>query len=203
MVYSDELFVIRKHKRNGQPDQGVCDIRMRFTQPLSSVCDLCGNRSLPRRLFVYHGNRPPTLRLSLSIWNCCRTLFLSLLHFPSALHPFFCHCSIVFSMEGTGQKRPCYSCPDLKDDVVEELIDRCNVITLASMAGSFKPILDSTNNIITRNPRVQERFDLPYLLRYKHVRMDADDRGLALCKLMPLDNDTCDVKMHRLRASLG
>ena len=24
-VHSDELFVIRKHKRNGQPDQGVCD----------------------------------------------------------------------------------------------------------------------------------------------------------------------------------
>ena len=95
-------------------------------------------------------NRPPTLRLSLSIWNCSRTLFLSLLHFPSALHPFFCHCLIIFSMEGTGRKRPCYSCPDLKDDVVEELIDRCDVTTSASMAGSFKPILDSTNNIITR-----------------------------------------------------
>ena len=66
-------------------------------------------------------------------------------------------------MEGTGWKRPRYSCPDLKDDVVEELIDRCNVITSASMAGSFKPILDLTNNIITRNPRVKERFDLPYL----------------------------------------
>ena len=26
-VHSDELFVIRQHKRNGQPDQGVCDIR--------------------------------------------------------------------------------------------------------------------------------------------------------------------------------
>ena len=25
-VHSDEL-VVRKHKRNGQPDQGVCDIR--------------------------------------------------------------------------------------------------------------------------------------------------------------------------------
>ena len=83
-------------------------------------------------------------------------------------------------MEGTGRKRPRYSCPDLKDDVVEELIDRCDVITSASMAGSFKTILDSTNNIITRNPRVQERFDLPYLLRYKPVRMGADDRGLAL-----------------------
>ena len=83
-------------------------------------------------------------------------------------------------MEGTGRKRPRYSCPDLKDDVVEELIDRCNVITSASMAGSFKPILDSTNNIITRNPRVQERFDLPYLLRYKPVRIGADDGGLAL-----------------------
>ena len=51
-VHSDELFVIRQHKRNGQPDQGVCDIRMRFTRPLSSVCDLCGNRTLPKRLFV-------------------------------------------------------------------------------------------------------------------------------------------------------
>ena len=26
-VHSDELFVIRQHKRNGQPDQGVRDIR--------------------------------------------------------------------------------------------------------------------------------------------------------------------------------
>ena len=68
-------------------------------------------------------------------------------------------------MEGTGRKRPRYSCPDLKDDVVEELIDRCDVITSASMAVSFKTILDSTNNTITRNPRVKERFDLPYLLR--------------------------------------
>ena len=24
-VHFDELFVIRQHKRNGQPDQGVCD----------------------------------------------------------------------------------------------------------------------------------------------------------------------------------
>ena len=24
-VHSDELFVIRQHKRNGQPDQSVCD----------------------------------------------------------------------------------------------------------------------------------------------------------------------------------
>ena len=67
-------------------------------------------------------------------------------------------------MEGTSRKRPRYSCPDLKDDVVGELIDRCDVITSASMACSFKTIFDSTNNIITRNPRVQERFDLPYLL---------------------------------------
>ena len=112
------------------------------------------------------GNRPPTLRLSLSIWNCCRTLFLSLLHFPSAVHPSFCHCSVVFAMEGTCQKRPRYTCPDLNDDAVEELIDRCDIITSASMAGSFKPILDSTNNIITKNPRVKERFDLPYLLHH-------------------------------------
>ena len=26
-VHSDELFVIKQHKRNGQVDQGVCDIR--------------------------------------------------------------------------------------------------------------------------------------------------------------------------------
>ena len=67
-------------------------------------------------------------------------------------------------MEGTGWKRTRYSCPDMKDDVVEELIDRCDVITSANMAGSFKTILDSTNNIITRNPMVKEQFDLSYLL---------------------------------------
>ena len=65
-------------------------------------------------------------------------------------------------MEGTSRKRPRYSCPDLKDDVVGELID------------------------------------LPYLLRYKPVRMGADNGRLALCKLMPLDNDTYDVKMPSL-----
>ena len=101
-------------------------------------------------------------------------------------------------MEVTGRKRPRYSCPDLKDDVVEELIDRCDVITSASMAGSFKSILDSTNNIIAKNPRVQERFDLPYLLRHDDGRRRGDDGSLALCKLMPLDNDTCDVKMPSL-----
>ena len=101
-------------------------------------------------------------------------------------------------MEGTGRKRPRYSCPDLKDDVVEELIDRCDVITSASMAGSFKPILDSTNNIIPRNPRVKERFDLPYLLRHDRDDWRRHDGGLALCKLMPLDNDTYDVKMPSL-----
>ena len=73
-------------------------------------------------------------------------------------------------MEGTGRKQPRYSCPDLKDDVVEELIDRCDFIISASMARSFKPILDSTNNIIARNPRVKERFDLPYLLRRDPAR---------------------------------
>ena len=26
-VHSDEVFVIRQHKRNGQPDQGVCDLQ--------------------------------------------------------------------------------------------------------------------------------------------------------------------------------
>ena len=82
--------------------------------------------------------------------------------------------------------------------MVEELIDRCDVITSASMAGSFKTILDSTNNIITRNPRVQERFDLPYLLRRDLADRCMDDEGLALCKLMPLDNDTYDVKMPSL-----
>ena len=102
-------------------------------------------------------------------------------------------------MEGTGRKRPRYSCPDLKDDVVEELIDRCDLITSASMAGLFKTILDSTNNIITRNPRVKEWFDLPYLLHRDPDDWRGDDRGLALCKLMPLDNDTCDVKMPSLQ----
>ena len=101
-------------------------------------------------------------------------------------------------MEGTGRKRPRYSCSDLKDGMVEELIDRCDVITSASMAGSFKPILDSTNNIITRNPRVKERFDLPYLLRRDPDDWRRHDGGLALCKLMPLDNDTYDVKMPSL-----
>ena len=66
------------------------------------------------------------------------------------------------------------------------------------MAGSFKPILDSTNNIITKNPRVKERFDLPYLLHRDPAHWRADDEGLALCKLMPLDNDTYDVKMPSL-----
>ena len=101
-------------------------------------------------------------------------------------------------MEGTGRKRPRYSCSDLKGDVVEELTDRCDVITTASMEGSFKTILDSTNNIITKNPRVQERFDLPYLLRHDPAHWCAYDGSLALCKLMPLDNDTCDVKMPSL-----
>ena len=101
-------------------------------------------------------------------------------------------------MEGIGRKRPRYSCPDLKDDVAEELIDRCNVITSASMADSFKPILNSTNNIITRTPRVQEWFDLPYLLRRDPADWQRGNEGLALCKLMPLDNDTYDVKMPLL-----
>ena len=82
--------------------------------------------------------------------------------------------------------------------MVGELIDRCDVITSASMAGSFKRILDSTNNIITRNPRVKERFDLPYLLRRDPDDWRCHDGGLALCKLMPLDNDTYDVKMPSL-----
>ena len=101
-------------------------------------------------------------------------------------------------MEGTGRKRPRYSCPDLNDDVVEELIDWCDIITSASMASSFKTILDSTNNIITRNPRVQERFDLPYLLRRDPADWRGDEGSLALCKLMLLDNDTYDVKMPSL-----
>ena len=101
-------------------------------------------------------------------------------------------------MEGTGWKRPRYSCPNLKDDMVEELIDRCDVITSASMGGLFKTILDSTNNIITRNPRVKERFDLTYLLRRDPDDGRGDDGGVALCKLVPLDNDTYDVKMPSL-----
>ena len=82
--------------------------------------------------------------------------------------------------------------------MVEELIDRCDVITSASMAGSFKTILESTNNIITSNPRVHERFDLPYLVRRDPADWHGDDGSLALCKLMPLDNDKCDVKMPLL-----
>ena len=81
---------------------------------------------------------------------------------------------------------------------MEELIDRCDVITSASMAGSFKTILDSTNNIVTKNPRVLERFYLPYLLCHDAGRRRGDDGTLALCKLMPLDNDMCDVKMPSL-----
>ena len=81
---------------------------------------------------------------------------------------------------------------------MEELIDRCDVITSASMAGSFKPILDSTNNIITKNPRVKERFDLPYLLRRDPDDRRRHDGGLTLCQLMSLDNDMYDVKMPSL-----
>jgi hypothetical protein len=97
---------------------------------------------------------------------------------------------------GSSRTRPHYSCPNLTDDAVEEIIDRCDVITVASMAGSSKNILDSTNRIVTNNPRVQEWFDLPYVLR--HDPSLGDDRELALCKLMPLDNDPCDVKMPSL-----
>ena len=82
--------------------------------------------------------------------------------------------------------------------MVEELIDRCDIITSASMAGSFKTVLDSTNNIITSNPRVQEQFDLPYLLPRDPADWRGDEGSLALCKLMPLDNDMCDVKMPLL-----
>ena len=82
-------------------------------------------------------------------------------------------------MEGAGRKRPRYSCPDLKDDVVEELIDWCDIITSACMAGSFQPILDSTNNIIARNPRVNEWFDLAYLLRRDPADWCGDEGGLA------------------------
>ena len=66
------------------------------------------------------------------------------------------------------------------------------------MVGSFKNILDSTNNIITSNPRVQERFDLPCIVRRDPADWRRDDGSLALCKLMPLDNDTYDVKMPSL-----
>ena len=59
------------------------------------------------------------------------------------------------------------------------------------MAGSFKSILDSTD-------RVQDRFDLPYLLRHHAGHRRGDDRSLAFCKLMPLANFTCDVKMPSL-----
>ena len=55
-------------------------------------------------------------------------------------------------------------------------------------------------NIITRNPRVKEWFDLPYLLRHDPDDWRGDDGGLALCKLMPLDNDAYDVKMPSLES---
>ena len=100
------------------------------------------------------------------------------------LHPSFCYCSIVFSMEGISRKRPRYSCPDLNDDVVEELIDRCNVITSASMAGSFKTILDSSNNIITRNPRVQERLGIQQIAifhRRQSPRSYLNVRRIPVC----------------------
>ena len=86
-------------------------------------------------------------------------------------------------MEGTRRSRPRYSCPDLKADVVEEVIDRCDVITMASMAGSFKAILDSTNKIIANNPRVQERFDLPYLLHCDPARWPEDERQARLVQV--------------------
>ena len=120
----------------------------------------------------------------------------SSLHLPSPfLLPLFNH----LLHGGNRPETTLLFFPNLNDDVVEELIDQCDVITSASMAGSFKPILDSTNNIITRNPRVKERFDLPYLLRHDIGRMGTDDGGLALCKLMPLDNDMCDVKMPSVK----
>ena len=103
-------------------------------------------------------------------------------------------------MEGSSRTRPHYSCPNLTDDAVEEIIDRCDVITAASMAGSFKNIFDSTNKITTNNPRVQEWFDLPYLLCYDPARWRGDDGMLALCKFMPRDNnDPCDVMMPSLQ----
>ena len=71
------------------------------------------------------------------------------------------------------------------------------------MAGLFKTILDSTNNIIRRNPKVQEQFDLPYLLHRDTADWHGDEGSLALCKLMPLDNDTYDVKMPSHEARLG
>ena len=37
MIHSDELFVIRQHKRNGQPNQGVCMYAMRFTR-MNCLC---------------------------------------------------------------------------------------------------------------------------------------------------------------------
>ena len=61
-----------------------------------------------------------------------------------------------------------------------------------------RPFSTQLNNIITRNPRVQERFDLPYLLHRDPDDWRGDDGGLALCKLMPLDNDMYDVKMPSL-----
>ena len=49
-----------------------------------------------------------------------------------------------------------------------------------------------------RLARVKERFDLPCLLCRDPDDWRRHDGGLALCKLMPLDNDTYDVKMPSL-----
>ena len=82
--------------------------------------------------------------------------------------------------------------------MVEELIDQCDVITSASAAGFFKSTLDSTNNIIAKDPGVQERFHLPYLLYHDAGRRRGDNGSNTLRKLMPFDNDMCNVKMSSL-----
>src|SRR5215216_1051020 len=56
----------------------------------------------------------------------------------------------------------------------------------------------STQLITSLQRRVQERFDLPYLRHRDPNHWRADDASLVLCKLMPLDNDMCDVKMPLL-----
>ena len=58
-----------------------------------------------------------------------------------------------------------------------------------------------STQLVTSLQRTQgsrEWFDLPYLLHRDPAHWRVDDGGLTLCKLVPLDNDTCDVKMPSL-----
>ena len=66
---------------------------------------------------------------------------------------------------------------------------------LISMTGSFKSILDSTYNIITKNPRVKERFDLPYLFRCDPDEWPGGDRGFRF-EAWWLKEDGCSEQVQ-------